>query len=213
MDIQKNLFALMAALAMAGAVSCNSSKEKSNADASPKKDTPEIVFPAKQAGKRPPIINITDTLSDKRTIIYMKDSARTLSRIGLKLGEIYSFKLAAVVKKNGLKITGRPMAWFNSGRKEPCFFEAGIAVNKKPARQPSNILLRQTGTDSVLVAHFYGPYELLPDAYEALNDILKSRKKKLGSKPYEIYVGDPLDKDGNIKDPYKVQTDVVYPIR
>ena len=70
--------------------------------------------------------------------------------------------------------------------------------------------IKEIGTDSITVAHFYGPYDLLPDAYDALKDIIKNRKKKIKEKPYEIYAGDPIDKDGKMKDPYKVQTDVIF---
>ena len=160
--------------------------------------------------KRPPIINITDTLSVKRLVLCMKDSAATYDRISLKLGEIYGIKLAAVIKKNSLKITGQPMAWYKA-RKAPYFFEAGIPVDKRPRKLPANAFIKEIGVDSVIVAHFYGGYDLLPQAYEALTDIIKDRKRTLRSKPYEIYVGDPMDKEGKLNDPYKVQTDVVFP--
>jgi effector-binding domain-containing protein len=162
--------------------------------------------------ERPPIINVMDSIGVKRTVIYIKDSAATFERISLKLGEIYGFKLATVIKKSGVKVTGQPMAWYkNPVGKAPYFFEAGIPVDKKPSRLPSNILVKQMGADSVTVAHFYGPYHLLPQAYEAVSDILKERKKKLKDKPYEVYIDDPMDKDGKLKDPYKVQTDIVFP--
>lgn len=140
----------------------------------------------------------------------MKDSAASAERIGVKLAAILGFKLAAVIKKNGLKTNGKPMAWCNN-TKAPYFFEAGLPVDKKPTKQPSNVFTREIGVDSVVVAHFYGPYELLPQAYEALSDWMKSHKKTMKGKPYEIYVDDPVDKDGKPKDPYKVQTDVVFP--
>ncbi|MEI9957748.1 MAG: hypothetical protein WDM90_15935 [Ferruginibacter sp.] len=64
------------------------------------------------ATERPGIINITDTVQPKRIVIYMKDSAKTFERISLKLGAIYGAKLAEVLKKNGLKMAGAPMAWY-----------------------------------------------------------------------------------------------------
>ena len=171
-----------------------------------KKEPTEAPLPT----KRPPIINITDTLSVKRLVLCMKDSAATYDRISLKLGEIYGIKLAAVIKKNNLKVTGQPMAWYKA-RKAPYFFEAGIPVDKRPRKLPANAFIKEIGVDSVIVAHFYGGYDLLPQAYEALTDIIKDRKRTLKSKPYEIYVGDPMDKEGKLNDPYKVQTDVVFP--
>ena len=161
---------------------------------------------------RPPIINITDTLSVKQLVLCIKDSAATYDRISLKLGQLYGVKLSAIIKKNNLKVTGQPMAWYKS-RKAPYFFEAGIPVDKRPRKLSANAFIKEIGVDSVVVAHFYGGYDLLPQAYEALTDIIKDRKRTLKSKPYEIYVDDPMDKEGKLKDPYKVQTDVVFPWR
>ncbi len=190
---------------------CSNHTEEKKAEPQIKKDTTaaETPKPVTEA-KRPPIINIMDTLSVKYTVLYMKDSAAVADRIGLKLGEILGFKLAAVIKKNGLKITGKPVAWYYNS-KAPYFFETGLPVDKKPAKQPSNVFVREIGVDSVVVAHFYGPYDQLSQAYEALSDWMKSHKKTAKGKPYEIYVDDPMDKDGKMKDPYRVQTDVVFP--
>jgi len=202
---------LAIAVLVHGFVSCTNKTGENKKDPEIKKDQP--VSKAKKNESEPPrapIINMTDSLSVKSTVLYMKDSAATRERIGVKLGNIYGVKLAAFIKKNKLKIIGKPMAWYNS-TKAPYFFAAGVPVEKKPAKQPSTIYVREIGVDSVVVAHFYGPYNLLPQAYEALRDWIKSHKKTLKEKPYEIYVDDPMDKEGKMKDPYKVQTDVVFP--
>ncbi len=195
-------------IVIASLFSCNQSEEKKGPESDIKKDTAVTRSPAIVA-KRPPIINITDTLSAKYTVLYIKDSAANVERIGLKLAEIYGFKLAAVINKNNLKTNGQPMAWYNS-TKAPYFFEAGIPINKKPAKLPGNIHVKEIAVDSVVVAHFYGPYEMLNEAYDALNDWMKDHKKKIAGKPYEIYVDDPMEKDGKMKDPYKVRTDVIF---
>ena len=159
--------------------------------------------------KKAPVINITDTISIKQIVLCMKDSARTSDRIALKLGQIYGVKLAAIIKKNKLKMTGAPMAWYK-GQKAPFFFEAGVPIDKKPARLPAGTTIKQIGQDSVVVAHFYGPYDLTGQAYTALQDWMKDHKKKAIQPSYEVYVDDPMDKNGKLKDPYKVQTDIVF---
>lgn len=188
-----------------------------------KTETKDTVKPKKEAAKpkeepktetvnqRPPIINITDTVTLKKVVLYMKDSAASYDRISLKLSEIYSGKLAAVLKKAGIKPSGQPMAWYTKMEKAPYYFEAGVPVDKKPAKLPANVFTREFQKDSATVAHFYGPYSMLSQGYDAVKDILKSRKKKLDGKPYEIYIDDPMDKDGKMKDPYKVQTDIIFP--
>lgn len=174
-----------------------------------KKDSP-VVKEEPVETRRGPVINIGDTLSIKRMVLTIKDSAASFDRIGAKLGEIYGAKLGAIIKKNNLKMTGSPIAWYKT-EKAPYFFEAGIPVDKKPAKLSGGAYIKEIGVDSIVVAHFYGPYDLLPQAYDALKGWMKDHKKKQKGAPYEIYVGDPMDANGKLKDPYKVQTDVVFP--
>ena len=157
-----------------------------------------------------PIINITDSVAPKANIIYIKDSAATSLRLSQKLAQIYGSKLGAVIKQNKLKVTGAPVAWYRT-QKAPFFFEAGLPVDRKPAKLPKNILYKTIGGDSALIAHFYGPYEQTSMAYEALNDWLKDHKKRLKAAAYEVYVTDPIDKNGKAVDPFKVQTDIIFP--
>lgn len=188
------------------------SKDKKVITGDEQKKTVVITDLPEQQTKRAPIINILDTVSIKRIVLCIKDSAKTSERVGVKLAEIYGVKLADAIKKSGLKSMSAPMAWYKN-QKEPLFFEAGIPVNKRPAKLPKGVFIKETGGDSVIVAHFYGPYNLTPQCYESVKDILKDRKKKASAPPYEIYVDDPLDQKGKPKDPYKVQTDIVFPWR
>ncbi len=49
-------------------------------------------------------------------------------------------------------------------------------------------------------------------AYEALYERLKEEKpRKKPGKAYEVYVDDPADEKGNLKNPFKVQTDIILP--
>ena len=190
---------------------CNNSNNK-NVHTEIKKDTPiKIAIRTEQPTitKKAPVINIMDTLSVKQLVLCVKDSAANSQRIAGKLAIIYGVKLAAVIKKNKLKVTGAAIAWYKS-QKAPFFFEAGIPVDKRPSKIPAGVTVKQIGIDSIVVAHFYGPYELTSQAYTALQDWMKDRKKKSIRPPYEVYVDDPIGKDGKLKDPYKVQTDVVF---
>lgn len=194
------------------ATACNNNAEK-KAEPTVAKDSSRIEKePVTIVTKRAPVINIGDTVSLKRIVLTIKDSAATTERISIKLAEIYGVSLAAVIKKNKLKVTGRPMAWYKS-QKAPYFFEAGIPVDKRPAKLAQGVMIKEIGIDSVVVAHFYGPYDLTSQAYDVLKELLQDRRKKLKGAPYEIYVDDPFDSNGRPKDPYKVLTDVVFPWR
>jgi effector-binding domain-containing protein len=160
----------------------------------------------------PPIVNIVDTVTPKRIVIFSKDSAATFDRISLKLGQIYGSILPGYIKKNNLKTEGAPMAWYKQ-QKAPFFFEAGIPVNKKGTKSVQGVEIREMSAGNAIVAHFYGPYELLPQGYDAIKEYIKDNKKKATGTPYEMYVADPFDKNGKPKDPYKVQTDIVFPIK
>ncbi len=159
-----------------------------------------------------PIINIADTIELNNWVLCFKDSAINTVRLSKKLTQIYDEKIAVVIKKNKIKQTGPSMAWYKS-QKAPFFFEAGIPVDKKPAKLPKNAFMKKLGGTRIIVAHYYGPYEETVQAYQILKDWIKENHKKIAGPSYEIYIGNPIDEAGNIVDPYKVQTDIVIPYR
>jgi effector-binding domain-containing protein len=162
--------------------------------------------------QRPPIVNIVDTVTPKMLVIYSKDSAATFDRISLKLGKIYGVKLVEYIKKNNLKTAGAPMAWYKK-QKAPYFFEAGIPVNKKGNKPVPGVQMREMSAGKAVIAHFYGPFNLLPQGYDAIKEWMKDNKKIAAGPSYEIYVTDPIDKNGKPVDPYKIQTDIIFPIK
>ncbi len=201
---------LFCSLLIVFSLNCNSETEKTVTPESIVYKMDTATKKADAIAKRPPIINITDTIALSQIVLYMKDSARTSDRIGLKLTTIYEKTLLDIIKKNKLEKTGSKIAWFKTSS-EPFFFEAGIPVNKRPAKLPKNVFIKHIGGDSAVIAHFYGPYELTYEGYGALRDWMKDRKKKSSGAPYEIYIGDPIDSTGKIVDPYKLRTDIVFP--
>jgi effector-binding domain-containing protein len=184
----------------------------------PKTEPPPVMYktdtskPVAGDPQQPPIINITDTISIKRVVLVMKDSAKTSERIGIKMSNIYNKVLPAIIKQQKLQVTGPRMAWYRTSS-PPFFFEAGLPVNKKPAKLPKNVYIKNMNADSSVVAHFYGPYALTFQAYEALNDWMKSYRKRSAGTPYEIYIGEMFDSAGKPADPYRVRTDIVFPHR
>ncbi len=159
---------------------------------------------------KPPVINITDTVSIKRMVLVMKDSAVSSERIGIKMSDIYRKILPEIIKKQNLQVTGPRMAWYKTSS-PPFFFEAGIPVDKKPVKLPKNIFIKMIGTDSAVVAHFYGPYAQTFLAYEAIRDWMKFYKKRTAGEPFEVYIDEMYDKSGKAVNPYRVRTDIVFP--
>lgn len=214
----KKIFCVFALLSAAGFYSCNNNDSKDPGKTAKDSANSEIKKEVKKEPEpearyqRPPIVNIVDTLTPKRIVIFAKDSAATFERISLKLGKIYGAKLPEYIKKNKLKTDGAPMAWYKK-QKAPYFFEAGVPVNKKGAKPVSGVQVREIAAGKAVIAHFYGPFELLPVGYDAIKEWMKDNKKKAAGAPYEIYLTDPIDKDGKPVDPYKIQTDIIFPIK
>ena len=162
--------------------------------------------------KRGPVINVADTMERKMAVLCIKDSASTAARLSEKLNNIYNTKLPEAIKASKLKAAGQPMAWYTM-RKNAFFFEAGIPVEKAPAKAIKGMFIKNTGGDSALVAHFFGPTDQSAVGYDALNEILKDRKKKKASPAYEVYVDNPFDLTAKKKDPYRMQMDIIVPYK
>jgi hypothetical protein len=159
---------------------------------------------------KPPVINLSDTFMPNQWVLYIRDSAATGERIGIKLSAIYNKKLAAVIKQQKLVICGPRMAWYKTSS-PPFFFEAGFPIKKKPGKLPKKMFVKNIGGDSAVIAHYFGPYSKTYYAYETLRDWMKEHGQKPSAPPYEAYIGESLDSNGNPVDPYKIQTDIVFP--
>lgn len=175
-----------------------------------KKDTSEVKH-NEVISKKAPVINIVDTLQKSGVVLVVKDSSATGEGIGLKMNEIYSEILPKFIEEKKLSIIGPRMAWYKSSS-TPFFFEAGFMVDKKPTgKLPKNMRVIEIKRDSAFVAHYFGPYDNTYHAYEAVKEWMKDHKKKSTAPPYEVYIGSMYDEKGQPIDPYKVQTDIVFP--
>ena len=194
-----------------GFSSCKDNKEK--LPAPPPLIKKEISTNAKvDIPQKGPIINIIDTVEMKRLVLCVKDSAATSIGMSTKLNIIYNKKIPDAIKAGKLKIVGQPMAWYKT-QKAPFFFEAGIPVDKMPAKMLKGFYLKKTGGDSAFVAHFFGPNVLSNVGYDAITDMLKERNKKKAAPAYEIYVNNPFELKAIKLDAYKQQTDIVMPYK
>lgn len=191
--------------------SCTEKKTNNlpNSPQPPVKAKKDSTAPINNAGS-PPIINIIDTIAPKKLMLYVSDSAATSERISIKITKIFDQKLADFIKKQKIQTDGHKTVWFKTN-KAPFFFEAGIPIIKKPVKLPKGFLVKSIGGDSAIIAHYYGPYSKTNMAYDALAEWAKDKKKKKKGNPYEVYVTDPIDKDGKPVDPYKIRTDIVFP--
>ncbi|MFC4261529.1 hypothetical protein ACFOWM_01445 [Ferruginibacter yonginensis] len=190
-------------------ISCKSKQPANVPPPLVKKEKPSQPTDKLQKG---PIINVIDTITPKQVYIIIKDSAATSAGLSVKLNNIYNKKLVDFIKTNKLKVTGAPTAWYKT-QKAPFFFEAGLPIEKAPNKLAKGIMVKRTGGDSALLAHFFGPYDLTNVGYESLAEILKDRKKRKSAPAFEIYVQNPFEPSKVKIDPYKMQTDIVMPYK
>lgn len=195
------------------AITSCKSKEAKVEDAPPPLLKKEVVdSTVTEKSVKGPIINLVDTLEVKRIVLCIKDSAATSAGLSEKLSVIFNTTLPTALKAGKLTQMGYPMVWYKS-QKAPFFFEAGLPVDKAPAKLAKNTFIKKTTGDSVLIAHFFGPNELTSVGYDALNEALIDRKKTKASAMYEIYVNNPFDPASSKIDLYKLQTDIYLPYK
>jgi effector-binding domain-containing protein len=189
--------------------SCNSSKEKTAPTIATVDNKKIEVLPTNP--QKGAVINMQDTVEIKRTVLCLKDSSKTREGMYVKLADIYNKKLPDAIKANKLIVTGAPIAW-HTMQKAAYFFEAGIPVNKAPAKPGKGMYMKNTGSDSVYIAHFFGPNDLTIGAYDAIKEKAKENHK-VTSAAYEVYIDNPFVVTTEPLDLYKLQTDIVWPFR
>jgi effector-binding domain-containing protein len=187
--------------------SCNSNKEKTAPNVATVDNKKIEVLPTNP--QKGAIINMQDTVEIKRMVLCLKDSSKTREGMYAKLADIYNKKIPEAIKTNKLVITGAPMAW-HTMQKAAYFFEAGIPVDKAPTKPGKGMYMKNTGGDSVYVAHFFGPNDLTSGAYDAIKEKAKENHK-VTSSAYEVYIDNPFVVSTEPLDLYKLQTDIVFP--
>lgn len=155
-----------------------------------------------------PHYTIEEAVVTKKIVVYVTDSANSTEEISKKFMQIIPVELGGFLKKHHLQMAGVPMAWYNT-QSIPLVFDIAAPVNKAPDTTEGRIKVREVAAGKVVVAHFYGPYDLTIKAYEAVAAWMKQHNKIADGAPYEVYLGDP----GVEKDPYKILTDIVFPVK
>lgn len=154
-----------------------------------------------------PTTSVEKTQVAQQFFMVMKDSANTPDEIGQKLGAIFG-KIGECAKDCKMEMVGPPVAWYN-GPNAPWIFEAGAPFKNSCKKPTKGIYNKEIKAGNAVVCHFFGPYTEMKAGYEAGLKYIKDQKLQATGSPWEVYVGDPMV----IKDPYKVQTDIYFPIK
>lgn len=159
-----------------------------------------------------PVINITDTVIEKELLLTIKDSAANLERLAIKLHYIYDSLMPLQLMKFNLKQTGPPLAFYKD-QVAPYFFEAAIPVNEKVSLKNSKFYYKIQESTPAIVAHFFGPKDLLNIGYGSLQEYIDNQKLARRGSSFEIYFPPQAAGKKDIINPYRVQTDIVMPVR
>jgi len=154
-----------------------------------------------------PIVTIEETKVSGMIVVYVTDSAASSAAVTQKFMQILPVELGGFLKRSGLKMAGPPLGWYY-GSQFPMTFDIGVPVNQAPATTEGRIKWRQVPAGSAVVAHYYGPYDQIGKGYALAMAWIKDHHKISAAPPYELYIGDP----GVEKDPYKVLTNIVFPV-
>lgn len=195
---------LLAGIVLAGILtSCGGSGEnKQSADS-----TQAMAPVADSVAAKEPSFTIEETKTQEQFLMVMSDSANSTEEIGEKLGKIYA-QIGECAGKCKMELAGPPVAWYN-GPSAPWKFEAGMPYNTECPHPEKGISVKTLKAGKAVVAHYFGPYEMSDKAYQACEKYIAEHKLAMDGAPYEVYIGDP----GKESDMYKVQTDIVFPVK
>ena len=87
--------------------------------------------------------------------------------------------------------------------------DIGVAIDKAVAKGQGRVRYELIAAQLVMIAHYFGPYDNMKKAYWVLDQSIKESGKKIAGSPWEVYIGDP----GVEKDPAKLQTDILFPVK
>jgi effector-binding domain-containing protein len=195
---------LLAGIVLAGMLtSCGGSGEQKQSVDSTQAATPAV----DSAAAKEPTFTIEETTTKEQFLMVMSDSAQSTTELGEKLGKIFA-SIGECAGKCKMESAGPPVAWYN-GPSAPWKFEAGMPYTTECGHPEKGISVKTLKAGKAVVAHYFGPYEMSDRAYQACEKYIAEHKLTIDGPPYEVYIGDP----GTEPDMYKVQTDVVFPIK
>jgi effector-binding domain-containing protein len=139
------------------------------------------------------------------TVLYITDTAQTTAAISEVLGKAYG-ELMQCTKENKL-LPIKFMAWYYSVE-PPWQMDIAVETGKMPAQPGGRIKSRIQQGGEVLIAHMWGPYDKVGQAYLKIQNWMKENKRKGKGSPFEVYLNDP----SAVKSPSEIRTDIYQPI-
>ncbi len=138
-------------------------------------------------------------------VLFITDTALTTADIHSVLGKGYG-EIMQFVQQNKLEPL-KFMAKYHTYQ-PPWIMDIAVDVNEIPAVLSGRIRSEVQAGGHVLVAHMWGPYNEVGQAYRAIANWRSKNNLKARGAPFEVYLNDP----SAVKDPSQIRTDVYMPI-
>lgn len=139
-------------------------------------------------------------------ILYIADTASTTEVIKDVLGKGYG-ELMQFISANKLQ-PRKFLAWYYAIQ-PPWPIDVAVETNRIPTQFNGRVKSRMLPGGEVIIAHMWGPYDQVGQAYEQIQKWLKENSRKAKGSPFEVYINDP----NMVKNPAEIQTDVYQPLK
>jgi len=150
-------------------------------------------------------IQLEKTAFNDMQVLFINDTAATTAAISDKSGKAYG-ELMQFIQENKLQ-PQKFMAWYYA-MQPPWPMDIAVETNSIPAQMSGRIQSKTQPGGNVIIAHMWGPYNQVGQAYHKIESWLKETKYKAKGKPFEVYLNDP----STVKSPFEIQTDIYQPI-
>jgi effector-binding domain-containing protein len=150
-------------------------------------------------------IQLEQTTMNDMTILFIPDTAKTNEAIEGVFSKDYG-ELMQYIQQNKLQ-PFKFIAWYYTA-KAPWLMDVAVEITQAPAELSGRIQSRTQKGGEVLIAHMWGPYDQVGQAYTQIQTWLKENKREAREAPFEVYINDP----SAVKDASEIQTDIYQPI-
>jgi effector-binding domain-containing protein len=151
-------------------------------------------------------IQLEKTRFNDMAILFIPDTAKQTQDIGPIFSKAYS-ELMKFTGENQLKFKKFLARYYSS--QPPWIMDIAFETDKLPSELNGRIKSRAERGGEVVIAHMWGPYSELRQAYLQIENWLKQNNRTARGNPFEVYLNDPF----TVKDPSEIQTDIYQPLQ
>lgn len=132
----------------------------------------------------------------------------TMADMGMAMGEMFS-ELMTFMDANNVNVTGHPYTIYYTWNPDGLsVMEAGIPVDNVRSTR-GRIMATESPGGKAVKAIYFGPYEGIGVAHEAIDKYVKLNGLEIAGPPWDVYITDPATEP----DPNKWETHVLYPVK